>query len=57
MAYTLNSTRKGRLCMISKRKINNLEDRNGLIIHGEQDYDSLDAKFDCSFRNWNPKED
>lgn len=43
--------------MISKRKTNNLEDRNGLVIHGEQDYDSLDAKFDCSFRNWNPKED
>lgn len=43
--------------MISKRKTNNLEDRNGLVIHGAQDYDSLDTKFDCSFRNWNPKED
>lgn len=43
--------------MISKRKINTSEDSNDLIVHGEQGYDSLDAKFDCSFRNWNPKED
>lgn len=28
-----------------------------LNVIGEPDYDSLDAKFDCSFRNWNPKED